>query len=153
MHHMTTGAHRTGSIHALVVDDDLIFVDRILRVLQSMGLAATTARDAEQAAERLESCPPSLVLVNCGSERLAPHRIVAAAKQASPTPYVLAYGPHVRLGELAGPLRSAGADRVVANSAVHARLPELLRDFVDPPSSEPAAQDRASTPRQRVGDG
>lgn len=153
MHPMTTGAHRTGPAHALVVDDDLIFVNRILRVLQSMGIAVTTARGADQAIERLKSCAPSLVLVNCGSERLAPHRVVAAAKQVCPVPYVLAYGPHVRLGELAAPLRSAGADRVVANSAIHARLPELLRECADPSGPEPAPQDRAPMPQRRVGDG
>jgi CheY-like chemotaxis protein len=124
----------------LVVDDDLIFVARILRTLQSLDLPAVSARDAAIAAERLASDRPWLVLVNGASRSIDAAHVATAAKRISPPPFVLAYGPHVRLAELAGPLREAGADRVVANSAIHERLPAIVRQRLDAALDVPASE-------------
>ena len=98
------------------------------------------AKGAAIAAERLASDRPWLVLVNGASRSIDAAHVATAAKRISPPPFVLAYGPHVRLAELAGPLREAGADRVVANSAIHERLPAIVRQRLDAALDVPASE-------------
>ena len=75
--------------------------------------------------------PPDLILVGMAATRLPWADLVRAARarmvgHAVP---ILAFGPHKDL-ELRTRALEAGADRVLANSAVMLALPELLRGEV-----------------------
>jgi hypothetical protein len=71
--------------------------------------------------------PPNLILVGMAATRLPwPDLVRTAREQAGPDLPIMAFGPHMDLG-LRQRALEAGADRVLANSALMQALPGLLR--------------------------
>jgi PleD family two-component response regulator len=72
--------------------------------------------------------PPDLILVGMTATRLPWADLIRAARQspAAQSVPILAFGPHMNLGLRARALE-AGANRVIANSALMNALPGLLR--------------------------
>jgi CheY-like chemotaxis protein len=112
------------SPRVLLVDDDLFFSARILSVLQRLGCRAETARTVEQAEERTRA-GQELVILNYGSARLGGLDTVRRLREAGAS-RVLAFLSHVKIPAVREEVLAAGADRIVPNSAVSQRLPEIL---------------------------
>jgi CheY-like chemotaxis protein len=116
----------------LLVDDDLFLSARILSVLRRLGYRAESVRtisDAEEAAR----VGQDLVILNFGSRRLGTLETIERLKGAG-APRLLAYLSHVKIPDVREAVLAAGADRIVPNSAVSQRLPEILtRIFANEP--------------------
>jgi DNA-binding NarL/FixJ family response regulator len=112
----------TRRVVALV--DDLMVRSRI-EAAAAGDAEVSFPRDADQLVARLDP-PPDLILVGLAATRLPWPELIRAARQAAPTVPVIAFGPHRDLA-LRSRALEAGADRVLANSALMVALPELLR--------------------------
>jgi CheY-like chemotaxis protein len=112
------------SNRVLLVDDDLFFTARILSVLRRLGYSATSVRTADQAME-LCGDRPDLVIFNLGSPRLGGVDTIARLRGAG-AQRLLAFLSHVSIPAVRDQAIAAGADRIVPNSAISQRLPEIL---------------------------
>jgi DNA-binding NarL/FixJ family response regulator len=107
-------------VHALV--DDLFFRAKIEATAGAAGVPVALARAAT---EIPESDEPGLVLVDLSLASDDPVAAIRTLKERAPAPTVIAFGAH-RDVELLARARAAGADRVLARSALTERLPEIL---------------------------
>jgi DNA-binding NarL/FixJ family response regulator len=107
-------------VHALV--DDLFFRAKIEATGGAAGVAVAFARDPDQIPTK---DGPRLVLVDLGLAASDPVAAIRALKTRAPAPTVIAFGAH-RDVELLARAREAGADRVLARSALSEQLPEIL---------------------------
>ena len=112
----------TRRVVALV--DDLMVRSR-LEAAAPPDLGLAFPRDADELAAALVP-PPDLVLVGLAATRLPWPELIRTARQAAPAVPIIAFGPHRDLA-LRSRALEAGADRVLANSALMVALPELLR--------------------------
>ena len=103
--------------------DDLMVRSRLEA---ARGDAELAFPDSVEAFGRLLDPPPDLVLVGLATTRLPWPDLVRQARAilGSATP-IVAFGPHRDL-ELGKRALAAGADRVLANSALMLALPALL---------------------------
>ncbi|MFM7322007.1 MAG: hypothetical protein ACKO5K_10860 [Armatimonadota bacterium] len=101
--------------------DDLMLASRVREALRGfvVDLVRFHADAATQASAR-----PDCVLVSMASRRGDPVECIRAAKDSGIP--VVAFAGHLESDRLEQ-ARSAGADRVVANSSVSSHLPEVLR--------------------------
>lgn len=119
----------------LLVDDDLFLSARILSVLQNLGYEAEVVRTIDQAVEKTSGA--ALVILNFGSSRLGSVETIRKLKSAG-APKLLAFLSHVKIPEVREEVIAAGADRIVPNSAVSQRLPEILARLM---ANEPLPDD------------
>ena len=121
----------------LLVNDDLFLSTRILSVLKQLGIATTYATSLSQARESLESCRPGLVMINLNSTRLGGVQAITELKSFG-SARILAFINHTRIPEIKSAAITAGAERIVANSAISMRLPYILRSMMrlEPPAPE-----------------
>jgi DNA-binding NarL/FixJ family response regulator len=103
-------------VHALV--DDLFFRAKIEATAAAAGVGVAFARDTAGI-----PADARLVLVDLSSTDAV--AAIRALKERAPAPAVIAYGAH-REVELLARAREAGADRVLARSALSERLPAIL---------------------------
>ncbi len=87
-------------------------------------------RDAADFAAQCTS-PPDLILVGLAATRLPWAELIRSARATLGDVSILAFGPHKDL-ELRSRALEAGADRVLANSALMVALPGLLRGEPEP---------------------
>ena len=107
--------------YALV--DDLFFRAKIEATAAAAGVAVAFARTPR---ELLDAASARLVLVDLGLSSGGAADSIRALKAREPAPVVIAFGAHRDVPALTA-ARDAGADRVLARSALVARLPDLLR--------------------------
>jgi CheY-like chemotaxis protein len=110
----------------LIVNPDLLSSSRIESALKSLGWAVVTARTQDEALARLRHITPMLVLINFNIEGLQPLVITERAKSLHPQVKVLGFISHTRLSEVRPKAQIAGCDKLVANSALQERLPQIL---------------------------
>ena len=110
----------------VVVGDDLMVRSRIEAAAPEDG-TLSFPRSAQDFAAQLDP-PPDLIIVGMAATRLPWPDLIRAARAnpASREVPVLAFGPHKNL-ELRSRALEAGAERVMANSALMLALPRLLR--------------------------
>ena len=111
-------------LRVLLVDDDLFFSARILSVLQKLGHKAEVARTVADA-EAQTRAGQDLVILNFSSPRLGDLEAVRKLRAAG-APKLLAFLSHVKIPPVRESVLAAGADRLVPNSAITQRLPEIL---------------------------
>jgi CheY-like chemotaxis protein len=129
--------HLPGSPQVLLVDDDLFFSARILSVLRKLGCRASCSRVLEEAEERVRE-GQDLVILNFGSARLGDLAAIRRLREAG-APKLLAFLSHVKIPAVRDAVLAAGADRIVPNSSVSQRLPEILaRLLADEPEPDDA---------------
>jgi CheY-like chemotaxis protein len=112
--------------NVLVIEDDLFFSVRIETVLQKMGYAVTVIGDHVKALEHARQHKPALVIINFGSDRLAPADTTRHLKELPDPPPVMGFVPHVWMPQVRPSAMAAGCDLLVANSALVMRLPQLV---------------------------
>jgi hypothetical protein len=121
----------------IVYGADLLFLSRIETQLAPLGHEVRRAR--------LAAPVPGAELAICDVEAVDPEAAVAALRPAR----LLGYGSHEQPEALVR-ARAAGFDRVVARSAIAARLPALAADLLDPatpPDTMSAPPDGDDFPR------
>ena len=115
----------------LVVEDDLFFSVRIESVLKNLGYAAQVISDKAQALEYARQHKPALVIINFGSDRVAPADVTRLVKELPAPPPVLGFCPHVWMPQIRPNALAAGCDLLVANSALTMRLPQLVEKMLN----------------------
>ncbi|CEK19717.1 response regulator [Chthonomonas calidirosea] len=110
----------------LIVNPDLLSSSRLESALKSLGWSVITARTQDEALARLHHLTPTLVLINFNIEGLQPLVITERAKSLHPSIKVLGFISHTRLSEMRPKAQIAGCDKLVANSALQERLPQIL---------------------------
>ena len=109
----------------LVAVPDLLFSVSVANAIRAAGGEPLTIRGADGAFAALAAenpYPPALVVVDL-SARIDPNEVISAAA-ASNIP-VFAFGPHLDAAAIMA-ARAAGAEKVVANSALARALPAWL---------------------------
>lgn len=114
----------------LVVDNDLFFSVRIETTLKRLGYRVRVMGSHEAALLYAAEESPALAIVNFAGGSLQPGDLVRRLKALPQPPAVLCFMPHKQMPELRPPARAAGADLVVANSALSLRLPQLAAKLV-----------------------
>ncbi len=110
----------------LVIEDDLFFSVRIETVLQKMGYMVAVIGDHAKAVEHARDNALALVIINFGSDRLAPAETVRHIKDLPDAPPVMGFVPHVWMPQVRPNAMAAGCNLLVANSALVMRLPQLV---------------------------
>jgi PleD family two-component response regulator len=111
----------------LVAVDDLMFSSRISTCAKVIGAEIKFTRSVEAVLAAAAAAPPTLVILDLNSRRVAPLEIVAAlradpALAGTPT---LGFVSHVDTATIEA-ARRAGVGRVLARSAFVEQLPQLL---------------------------
>ena len=111
--------------------DDLFFGVKIQEAARKLNLPVALARSPEEASTLARERHPALLIVDLQAETCRPLEIIRRIK-ADPdlraTP-ILGYVAHVR-EDLMAAASGAGCDELLPRSAFSARLPEILRRFV-----------------------
>lgn len=115
----------------LLLSDDLIFTSRITGIGLDLGFAIRFARTPEAVLNLVRETPPNCVIVDLSNPGLKIDEFVAALKQSSPAPTVVAYGSHVDTATLKA-ARAAGCDFVMPRSQFVEALPRDLAAWMKP---------------------
>ena len=122
----------------LVVDDDLFFSVRVETTLKKLGYGVEVVGSAEKAMEIVSRSSIGLVIINFRASKYSASDLVRALKQQNPSPSVLCFMPHKQMPELKPLAREAGADLIVANSALTMRLPQLVAKLAPLDGAKPS---------------
>lgn len=113
---------------------DLIFATKIRSTAETLHVESRPVRNLEMLEARLDRVddgkandPVTCVMVDLELGEFAFDLIKRAAEHEA-KPHVIAFGPHVMVGALAGAER-VGADAAMARGAFTQRLPELIAEF------------------------
>ncbi len=124
----------SGRTRVVVVADDLIWAERLLRILRAVGAEPTVVRSVEGLGQVLPTVSAAIVdLTARAYEGLA---VVGEARAAGCR--VLAVAQHDDVALQRG-ARAAGAERVVAYRLLHERGPEVLGAWLAAGSGSAAA--------------
>jgi DNA-binding NarL/FixJ family response regulator len=111
----------------LAVLSDLLFRSKIDEVARRLGLPLRVARSPEQLERHLAASSPVLALVDLEEAALDPAAAIRRLKTVAEPPRVIGFAGHTNVGAIrAG--RDAGADAVLARSALTAQLPSILAE-------------------------
>ncbi len=113
-------------VRVLLVEDDLFFAARILSVLRKMGCEVERATYLEDALEKTRNRDPDVVILSFASKRLGGIESIRMLKSQAGARRILSYLSHVKIPEVRDAVLAAGADRIVPNSAITMRLPDIL---------------------------
>ena len=107
--------------------DDLFFMVKVNDAAKAVGLQVEFARSKDDALKRVQSAPKScLAVVDLNAGQFGPIGLVAELKTLGVE--VLAFLSHVN-AELKLKAEEAGADRVLARSALSQNLNAIVREF------------------------
>ncbi len=115
----------------LLLSDDLIFTSRITGIGRDQGIVIRFAKSPEAILDLAREAPPNCVIVDLSNPGLIIGEFVAALKQSSPAPTVVAYGSHVDTATLKA-ARAAGCDYVMPRSQFVEALPRDLAAWMKP---------------------
>jgi DNA-binding NarL/FixJ family response regulator len=118
---------RTG----LILSDDLIFTSRVTGTGRDLDFAICFAKTPEALLNLARGNSPACVIVDLSNPGLNIGEFVAALKQLSPAPTVVAYGSHVDVATLKA-ARAAGCDFVMPRSQFVEALPRDLAAWMTP---------------------
>lgn len=114
---------------ALIVAEDLFVSTRLRIGLEHMGYEAADVQATDVptiVAARL----PDIALVSFGRETFDAPALVESLKLLSPAPAVIGFVPHVQMPFVRPNAIRAGVDLLVANSAIAARLPQIVQKLL-----------------------
>lgn len=123
----------------LALIPDLMFGVRVRDVLRQLGYQALVVEERNAALAALRP-GLGLLIVDLRAEVDGWRELVAAAKASAPPPKILAFGSHVDI-ERQQAARDAGCDRVIANSAFAAKLPQIVERMLKGQPAGPQEDD------------
>ena len=118
-----------------MVGADLMVTSRLSAILGHHGLSLRSI------AHGADLSGLQLVLVDLNRDQESRLQTMRGLSQVTPPPLIVAFGPHVLMRDLGRRARAAGADRVVANSALPVVLEGLLARAEDPARSTRSTHD------------
>ena len=111
----------------VLVTRDLMAASKIAPATESLGASFRSVGSVSAVAD--VSPAPALVVLDLNSSLGDINGAVAALKALSPSPSVIAFGPHVHEAKLSA-AAAAGCDAVFVRGQFHAQTAEILRRFV-----------------------
>ncbi|HEY3739572.1 MAG TPA: hypothetical protein VGL53_07000 [Bryobacteraceae bacterium] len=108
--------------------DDLFFMAKVKDAATAAGLAIEFAKSKEDAIARASQAGGCLVVVDMNASKFDPVELVVELKAVGAT--VLAFLSHVNV-ELRLKVEEAGADRVLARSALAQNVNAIFREFAE----------------------
>jgi PleD family two-component response regulator len=128
-------------MHAVVVDDNLMFSMMVVPALKAAGYVVRTLPGAGDTADTLADDPPELVCVNLASARYNGPELVRQLRSHDELrdTAVLGYAGHVER-HLFEQGAAAGADLVVPNSAMRGALARVLEKLARRRAGEPETE-------------
>jgi DNA-binding NarL/FixJ family response regulator len=108
-------------MNVVLLSADLMLASAAHGAASRHGAALRSVPNATTAVAACDESPPEIVVVDLRTPGLDIRALVAALKQLSPTPHILACAPHVHEASLAD-ARAAGCDEVVSRGEVERRL-------------------------------
>lgn len=136
----------------LVVDDDLFFAVRIETTLKKLGYDVRVVGNADAAVGLAQERTPALAIVNFGSTRLPATEVVERLKALHDAPLVLGFVPHKQMPFVRQNAMAAGCDRLIANSALSMRLPQIIARLVPLDGSAASLPDESEYAHDEEGD-
>lgn len=121
------GGNETNAPRIVALAADLIFASRIQAAARAAGVSVRMARTADAALEAARADSVRLVLLDLETRGVDVVDLVARIKAEGMAARVVVFGPHVR-GEDLRRARSAGADVVLARSALVQQLARLVAE-------------------------
>jgi DNA-binding NarL/FixJ family response regulator len=115
----------------LLLSDDLIFTSRVTGTGRALGFAIRFAKTPDALLKLARENSPACVIVDLSNPGLNISEFVAALKQLSPTPNIVAYGSHIDTATLKA-ARAAGCDLVMPRSQFVEELPRDLATWMTP---------------------
>ncbi len=108
---------------------NLLFSSMVTGTAAAVGQEMSVADNLAEAVEMCRASPAAYVIIDLGME-IDIAAAVAQLREAAGAVPAIAYGSHVDKARL-DEARNAGCDEVMARSTFSAKLPELLRRYVD----------------------
>lgn len=110
-----------------LLTDNILFSSKIVQNLKGHGVETRTFMAAEPMLAALEQDAPTAILVNLSAKAYDPVETIRTLKGGHAATPVVAFCGHTdEAAQARG--REAGADRVVANSAITMNARQTLRD-------------------------
>ena len=114
----------------LLLSDDLHWTSKIVETARVLGRPVEAVRTLERLEQLARGDAPVCVILDLCMQKMDPEQVVARVRAAAPrAPRFAAFGRHTDLEGLAR-ARAAGCDPVLARSALQARLPETLAEWL-----------------------
>jgi len=142
-HEQHKSSETNSRAEVLIVNDDLFFTARIESTLRRLDYQVAVARSLEDAVASAEAHPPALSIVNFGSERINPPEVVKHLKSLPHPAPVLGFVAHTWIPQVRPSAMAVGCDLLVANSAIHRRLPQLVARLAPLDGSAASVQEAA----------
>jgi CheY-like chemotaxis protein len=114
---------------ALLLCSDLFWTSKIVETGRALGRPVVAARDVDRLAELARAEPPSLVILDLCLQGIDAGAVVERIRGLAPRARFTAFGRHTDESGLER-ARAAGCDPVLARSALQARLPEHLGEWL-----------------------
>lgn len=114
----------------VLIEDDLFFSSKIENILKNSEYDLKIFSRGIEALESLRENPAVLILINLACHNLNPLKLILDIK-ADPdlkTILILGYCGHTQK-ELIEQARNLGCDKIVPNSVIVSKLPNLLTQF------------------------
>jgi len=113
----------------VLLTSNLLFSSMVTGTAAAVGHVVSVADNLAEAVELCRARPAAYVIIDLGME-IDVAAAVAQLREAAGAVSTIAYGSHVDKARL-DEARNAGCDEVMARSTFSAKLPELLRRYVD----------------------
>lgn len=117
-------------IQALIVNDDLFSSVRIENGLRNMGYEVRVVTTANGALDAATSQGLKVVILNMAGAGFSGLDVAAGIKALAGSIRILGFAPHKELPLIRDEAGKAGIDLLVANSALAARLPQLVSKLI-----------------------
>ncbi len=116
----------------LLVSDDLFWSSKIIETAKALGHAVVRARSLDELATLAQTHAPNVVILDLNTRGVDAAAAVAKVRAVAPAARFRAFGRHTDEEGLAR-ARAAGCDPVLARSALQAKLPEYLGEWLGKP--------------------
>jgi DNA-binding response OmpR family regulator len=112
----------------LLVTADLMTSSRISGLAHSLGVKLNVADSVDGVCANATASVPKLAILDLASPLVDVSTLVPRLRALSPSPHIIAFGPHVHDEKLAA-ARTAGCDEVLTRGQFHAQTAEILSRF------------------------
>ncbi len=113
---------------ALLLTADLMAASKVAGASARSGVSVTIASSPADFLAKAAAATFALMILDLTVAGVDLADFVPRLKSLTPTPIVLAYGPHVHEARLAAATQ-AGCDEVISRGQFHAQMDEILRRF------------------------
>ena len=118
-----------GAASCLIMSNDFFFGSRLCEAVKDHGHQVTIATTLDASTVATAESSWQLVLFDLTLQAITIEEIAAWRKKLTPTPALVAFGPHVRTGQL-GRAKEAGCDLVLTRGQLDQQLQLVLNEHL-----------------------